>query len=181
MTDSIQIPLYRRFKNNHSQPGVKVAETTVDTEDAEELQKHIWRFRETKQPSNKFYAYRYITLSPGKSHPLYMHRAILGLNSPGPKGSNEVDHINGNGLDNRKANLRLLERRHNQHRDSYKGSTSKYRGVSWYKASGKWAACASLNQHRYYLGMYTDEKEAARVAAEWRAANMPYAFPQVID
>ena len=182
MTGSVQIPLYRRLGNPRSGLDVKIAETTVDAEDAEELQKHIWRLRENPYPTTPIYAYRNIKVSPGKWRALYMHRVILGLNIPVPNGSNEVDHLNRNSLDNRKANLRVVTRAQNhQNVSSKKGSTSKYRGVSWSNNSGKWKAQANLNKTYCYLGLYTDEKEAARVANEWRAVNMPYAVPQIID
>ena len=70
-----------------------------------------------------------------------------------------VDHINNDRKDNRINNLRAAtSQQNNSNKKPRKNSTSKYKGVSWDKESGKWrAAC-----NRKYLGQFNDEKEAAR-------------------
>lgn len=70
-----------------------------------------------------------------------------------------VDHINNDRKDNRINNLRVAtSQQNNSNKKPRKNSTSKYKGVSWDKESGKWrAAC-----NRKYLGKFHDEKEAAR-------------------
>jgi hypothetical protein len=98
-----------------------------------------------------------------------MHRLIVSA----PPGV-EVDHINGNKLDNRRANLRLATRRENGQNLRSRGGTSRYRGVSWHKASGKWRAGTRLAGKAYHLGCFTSEDEAGAVAAAFFAAHMPY-------
>ena len=84
-------------------------------------------------------------------------------------GKLEVDHINGDGLDNRRSNLRLCTRRQNSmNQKKQKNCTSKYKGVSWSKRRKKWAAAITLYGKYKSLGFFDDEEEAAqayRVAA----------------
>lgn len=100
-----------------------------------------------------------------------MHRYILGLKQNkgmrGPtKGTKQVDHINGNKLDNRKENLRIVGNSENQlNHDKTKGK-SKYRGVIWAKSCKSlqkpWIARIKLpNKPRKYLGSFNTEEEAA--------------------
>jgi hypothetical protein len=102
-----------------------------------------------------------------------MHRLILGL----PVGDPRLgDHINRNRLDNRRSNLRIVDRAGNgQNVGSRAGSTSSFRGVSWDSRNRKWSAQCMLRQKLYHLGRYTSEIEAARAAAAFRAEHMPFA------
>jgi len=86
----------------------------------------------------------------------YMHRAILNA----PEGL-EVDHINGNGLDNRRRNLRLVTHRQNGiNSPSQRQGTSRYKGVFWSDSAGKW--CAQIKQPKStHLGVFRDEVDAA--------------------
>lgn len=103
-----------------------------------------------------------------------LHRLVLGLT-----GSDRTivgDHINGDTLDNRSANLRRLPRRgHQQNVCSHKGSTSRFRGVSFCRRTGRWVAQAQVDGAYSFLGRFAEEQDAARVAAEFRAAQMPLA------
>lgn len=103
-----------------------------------------------------------------------MHRYVLGLEQNkgmrGPtKGTKQVDHINGNKLDNRKENLRLVDNSQNQlNHDKTKGK-SKYRGVIWSGCNSGLVACGKPwivriklpDQPRKYLGSFATEEEAA--------------------
>ncbi len=90
---------------------------------------------------------------------VFMHRLIL----EAPEGK-VVDHIDGNGLDERRSNLRLCTPRQNaRNRRPRKGKTSDYLGV--YKRSDvpeKWFAKVACGEKRVYLGPFDDEVEAAR-------------------
>lgn len=92
-----------------------------------------------------------------------MHRLIMNA-QPGE----EVDHINGNGLDNRRENLRICTGSNNcgnQKKKTHKNGaicTSIYKGVCWHKASNKWQAHICCKRKEYYLGLFTDEEDAAR-------------------
>jgi hypothetical protein len=75
-----------------------------------------------------------------------------------------VDHIDHNGLNNRKKNLRnctFAENCRNTRLSS--GTTSKYKGVHWHKRQKKWAAAIRCNNKTHHLGYFTDEAEAAKV------------------
>jgi hypothetical protein len=90
---------------------------------------------------------------------LKMHRVIMNA----PEGF-DVDHINGNGLDNRRCNLRIVTRKQNRRNTNKKanGCTSKYRGVCWDASRGNWMAYINNDSGRKYLGRFADEVEAAR-------------------
>jgi len=89
-----------------------------------------------------------------------MHRFLMNA----PKGM-DVDHINGNGCDNRRCNMRLATRtqnNHNRHRQTMPGSVSQYKGVYWDKTNGKWAAGVRINGKQHFLGYFVSEIDAAR-------------------
>jgi hypothetical protein len=94
----------------------------------------------------------------GRMH-LYMHRLIAGA---GPK--DLVDHHNGNGLDNRRLNLRIatgsqnLANRWRQRNNR----TSQYKGVFWDSHRERWSASIHVKQKTRALGRFTDEANAAR-------------------
>jgi hypothetical protein len=94
----------------------------VDDDDFERLNKHKWST--TKSPTNKtWYAYRTI-VKKGKQCNIKMHREIMEF----PIGY-EIDHIDHNGLNNQKSNLRIATRSQNNCNTIYKNSSG-YRGVS---------------------------------------------------
>ena len=76
-----------------------------------------------------------------------------------------VDHINQNGLDNRKANLRPATRAQNgQNRAKYKNRIygSKFKGVTWNRKYKNWQAQIQVNGKSRALGRFTDEITAAK-------------------
>lgn len=84
-----------------------------------------------------------------------MHRVIMNA----PKGI-DVDHINGDALDNRKINLRLVTNRQNA-QNRHVTTSSKYPGVSWFKTRNKWRSYITIGGKFKHLGYFEDEKEAA--------------------
>ena len=82
-----------------------------------------------------------------------------------------VDHINGNGLDNRRSNLRIATRQQNTFNSVHKGGTSKYKGVALDKESGLWRAYIAKNGKRTWLGRFPDELSAA-IAYDKAAKDM---------
>ena len=74
-----------------------------------------------------------------------------------------VDHINGNPSDNRASNLRSASQSENMRNVKVRsGSSSRYLGVSWHKASGKWVAqLRAKDGKRFHLGTFSSEEDAA--------------------
>jgi hypothetical protein len=127
----------------------------VDDVDFECLNQYKWY---VKKESQAYYACRHGSRKK-EPRPFYrMHRCITNA----PKGM-EVDHINGDGLDNRRSNLRIVTHRQNCQNQQYKKITSKYPGVCWHKASDKWAAAISINGKPKHLGLFKTELEAFEV------------------
>lgn len=110
--------------------------------------------------------------SHGKPVTVRLHRAVMGLD-PGDK--RQVDHINGDGLDNRRANLRIVTAAQNaQNRPANLGRTSKHRGVSWNTARGEWRAHAALDYKFIHLGCFDNETAAAEAATTYRLDSMTH-------
>ena len=122
----------------------------VDDEDYKYLSQFKWCAHKVY---NIFYAVRNIR-EDGKQKTLQMHTAILGR-----KDGFECDHINGNGLDNRRSNLRLVTHRQNE-QNRHKKKTSKYPGIYWNKQNKKWEALIRINGKRIHLGLFNDEYKA---------------------
>lgn len=99
---------------------------------------------------------------------ILMHRLIMGV---GP-GEAHVDHINGNRLDNRRANLRLVSRAQQSQNVRRRPKTSKYRGVS--REGNRWVAKARLDGKMHHLGSFQEELQAAHAAAEFRREHMTH-------
>jgi hypothetical protein len=95
-----------------------------------------------------------------------------------------VDHINGNGLDNRKCNLRIVTGIQNRRNQTHKvpGCSSRFKGVNWNK--GKWRATIGWTdvngKHRKELGRFTTEEAAQEAyAAAAKLLHGEYAAPYV--
>lgn len=103
---------------------------------------------------------QYVHAWNGNMH-LYMHRLIAGA---GPK--HHVDHHNGNGLDNRRLNLRIATPGQNHANQGplrmRNGRTSQYKGVSLDRTRGQWQASIHVNGKTRGLGRHIDEEAAAR-------------------
>lgn len=89
-----------------------------------------------------------------------MHRLILGLDFGDRR---EGDHVNGNGLDNRRANLRISTHSQNsKNRKNHKPGSSRFKGVSWHVHSRKWHAQIQCDGVKHTLGYFQDETDAAK-------------------
>lgn len=111
---------------------------------------------------------------------IFLHREIMGLKHA-PRSAGVVDHINGNRLDNRRTNLRVVTEAQNAHnRKDREGCTSRHRGVSWYAPpsrgtrSGRWRVQIMVNGKRTLVGLFRTEAEAAAAAEAFYAEHMPY-------
>lgn len=93
----------------------------------------------------------------GITGPHYIHQLILAVPSDA-----QVDHKDGDGLDNRRSMLRPCTHHQNQ-RNKLKrmGCSSKYKGVSLHHQTGKWVARIKHNRTMHPLGCFNSEKDAA--------------------
>jgi hypothetical protein len=157
----VQVPLRDR-------EGSVLAYATIDAGDSATISCHRWSLGREHG-----YAYRQ-SKDEGR---IYLHRAILGLTKGDPR---EGDHIDGNRLDCRRSNLRIVTRAQNGqnlHRHTERSEASVFRGVSWSRAASKWRAHVVVNYQQHHLGLFESEIEAARVAEEFRRKHLPFAEP----
>jgi hypothetical protein len=91
-----------------------------------------------------------------------MHRLILELDGQNIDGL-EVDHDNGNRLDNRRENLRPATKSQNMsNRGPFLNNKSGFKGVCWHKRRQKWIAQIHVSGKRTHLGYFDDPIAAAR-------------------
>lgn len=143
---------------------------TVDADDYEMLSEYRWYI--TGNGSNNYAA------QSRDGRMVYMHRLLM---QP-PKGY-VVDHIDGNGLNNRRCNLRVCTPAQNMTNKAPRGGTSKFTGV--YRCRKKWVAQVSCRGTYHYVGLFDDEVEAAkardRKAYELHGEYAYLNFPDEID
>jgi len=106
----------------------------------------------------KFYAVRGVKDEIGEIKIVRLHRQII----EAPDGL-LVDHRNGNGLDNRRTNLRIATQSQNmQNRQKRKNSTSRFIGVWFVKNKNRWESRITYQGKRIWLGRFDNEIEAAK-------------------
>lgn len=113
-----------------------------------------------------------------RSEKVLLHRLITGC----PRGM-VVDHINGNGLDNRRSNLRVCSQSENIRNRKGPVKGRRYLGVYWAETSRKWEAKIGKDGVRHYLGVFDTQEEAAmardclaiKLHGEFASLNFPEA------
>ena len=138
----------------------------VDDEDKDLLNAETNWFanRMGSKTSLNWYVTRHSLSINGKRGSVRLHRLILERILGRSLGANEqVDHINHNGLDNRRSNLRLASNQENCHNQRLRNvpKSSKFKGVSWHKHRQKWQANINFNGRKEYLGIFHNEEDAA--------------------
>ena len=130
--------------------------TVIDDCCKNRLSNHNWHAMYSH--NNIPYAATNIKLENGKQYSLKMHRFILGLE----KGDGKfVDHIDGNSLNNKHENLRIVTPAQNaMNRKTNKNNKVGYKGVHYYKTTKKYVALIRCNRKRYHLGYYDTAYEA---------------------
>lgn len=123
----------------------KGASCIVDSIDYQYLSQFHWSL------NSNGYAVRHVAKSPE-----YMHRIIMS-----PTNGLTVDHINGNRLDNRRANLRLATVSQQHYNSKKRSRTSRYKGVYWHKQRQKWHSSIRVDGHNVSLGLHKSERLAA--------------------
>lgn len=98
------------------------------------------------------------TSRPGRRGKIYMHRFILS-----PADGIDIDHIDHNGLNNSRANLREATSAENSRNTKKRASktSSAFKGVSWDSLACRWKAQISCNRRHKHIGLFTSERDAA--------------------
>lgn len=130
----------------------------IDDADLATVGSFKWHAHRSSTKRETFYAARMVNV-PGKGQrKQFMHSLIVEK----PEGM-EVDHVNHNGLDNRRSNLRVCTKAENQRNQSKTvGKSSRFKGVTWHKQTGRWCAQIWANKRNNSLGLFTSEEDAAR-------------------
>jgi hypothetical protein len=140
---------------------------TVDDADFDRVNAFKWYAYKDR---NTWYARRSVPSEKAGgrfSAAVLMHRFILGAAKGQP-----VDHINGDGLDNRRQNIRVCSSKDNA-RNSKRSlaNTSGKKGVHWDAAAGRWRARICVDRKLIYVGSFRDLDAAA---AAYDAAAVKY-------
>ena len=125
----------------------------VDEEDYKFLNQYKWYTNKTKKSTDNWYASRHIIIN-GKRTTIPMHNFLLGMKN--------IDHIDGNGLNNQRSNLREATHRQNSgNRRKLIIKSSKYKGVAWDKEKKLFKSYTMNNGKLKFLGYFKSEIEAA--------------------
>lgn len=148
----------------------EIVRALIDTEDLEKV-----KFVSTWSPHIQYGGKKiYVDGRPyGQKKPVRMHRVIMN-----PSAEMVIDHINGNSLDNRKSNLRIVTQAENTHNLVNLKSHNKtgVTGVSFNKKNGKWLVQLTVNKVRVFYKLYTDFEEAKDASKLVRAKYMPHSL-----
>lgn len=142
----------------------------VDDDDFVKLSNFTWYASKNR----KYYARRHQMIN-GKKSKVYMHREIMEVTEP----ELFVDHIDGDGLNNTRANLRVASHSENlANVPKRNGTSSKFRGVNYKKSTGKWQVQIQHNNKLYWVGSFDSEIEAAK-AYDKKAVELFGEFAQL--
>ena len=129
--------------------------TLVGAQDYEWIAQRRWNSNGNRQDKRRY----------AKNENTFLHRLIMERVLGRPLLNwkiEQVDHKNGDGLDNRRPNLRICSQSQNG-ANSKKAApcSSQFKGVVWQKHRNKWSAKISVNGKHYHLGNFVDEEDAA--------------------
>lgn len=127
----------------------------VDDEDYEVLSQFKWHA--WKSPGGHWYAKRKMQVN-GRPASVSLQNFLMK-----PSDGLLVDHVNHNGLDNRRTNLRPCTSQQNKWNNrAYSTNKSGLKGVMWVSSRARWHAVISSNGQRHRLGTFMTAEEAAR-------------------
>lgn len=127
----------------------------VDNDVYEQLNQHEWRYHK------RGYAVRWAKTEKGRLF-LSMHRVIMQTPS-----EMHTDHRDGDGLNNRRGNLRVCTQNQNMfNRVTHKNNKCGYKGVYWQVGHEKWRVTVYKNKRKIHVGYFTDLIEAAEAYNE---------------
>lgn len=141
----------------------------VDDADAHLVLPFTWR---AESRGEVLYAVHSVPVGSPVSR--YMHKLITGFD--------RTDHANGNGLDNRRTNLRRANHAQNAgNSTAHRDGASRFKGVTWHAQRRRWTARIASGGRYLYLGLFDDDAAAARayderareLFGEFAAVNFP--------
>jgi len=130
----------------------------IDAVDAERVGRYNWC---ADVRDGKVYAVSRADLPRGDGKLIRMHCFLLGLRN-GKRAKVVADHRNGNGLDNRRSNLRVATYQENSWNARGKGNKHGFIGVVWHARDRRWKANIRYNYRRRGLGTFYSAEDAAR-------------------
>lgn len=134
-------------------------EAVIDAADVPLVQGRRWHVRNVSKV--RYAQSSTVARDGGKPRKLHMHRVVL--DAPADL---EVDHIDGDGLNNRRENLRLATKSQNQaNRGPSAVSTSGLKGVSFHRRVGMWQAFIKARGKVYWLGYHATPEDAHKAYA----------------
>lgn len=149
----------------------------IDETDYKKVCGYRWYRTKSSNPNVPIYAAAH-TYRNGRKCTILMHREIMDA-APGQ----EVDHRFGDGLDNRRAHLRLGSRAQNKRgfvrKIFTRAVTSRFRGVSWNRFRHNWRASVRADGQQHSAGSYPTEIAAA-LAYNKKAAQLGF-FPEAMN
>lgn len=138
-------------------------EAVIDVDDLPLVEGRNWGATAER---DRIYAKTTVTVSVGRQRIISLHRLIANVDDP----LIEVDHRDGDGLNNRRANLRVCDRSRNSwNRGLESTSTTGFKGVSYVKSDNRYEAKIRFHVRRLYLGRFATAEQAAAaydIAAE---------------
>jgi hypothetical protein len=135
----------------------------IDDEDWPLIAPYRWYAANTSN-GTRWYAHATPMRGGNRATKVKMHHLILGLK--------HVDHIDEDGLNNRRDNLRPSTNAQNQQNTGSRGGSSQYKGVSWDARKEKWRVAFRCEGKYFFVGNYSAETDAARA---YNAAILPLA------
>jgi len=173
--------IYRQYKFGYTYRKIYVGEgryAIVDQKDFCLLNNLEWT---VKEDFDSIYAVRFFRREGSSSKLLSMHRFICN-----PPAGLVIDHINCNGLDNRRDNLRLATHSQNNcNRPKRRNTTSRFVGVHFAKKMNKWAAQIKYTGGKKWLGYFDNETDAAKAfdaaAIKYHGEFARLNFPESAD
>ncbi len=142
----------------------------VDNADFEALNRFKWQAHRDGKGGGLYYAIRSVSINRAtarmlgihRQYAVRMHREIMR-----PLKGEQVDHVDGDGLNNQRYNLRTASHAENvRNRGKQKNNTSGFKGVKWNGAAKKWEAKIGVDGKDVYLGVYTSKEIAYGVYCE---------------
>lgn len=133
-----------------------VSISVIDAIDVPLVQPYRWLFRK-RQGGDNYYAHTNAK-KDGQDVWIMLHRLLLS-----PPDGMVIDHINGDGLDNRRCNMRITTvTQNNRNRGKGRNNSSGFKGVYWSSVENKWRVQIRNGKGKVWIGKFNDLTEAAR-------------------